>query len=165
MSTGLTGYVHPSGFSMPVPPGWDTAEDPAPGVALVAAEPDNGGFRANLVVTVDELPADLDLTSWQATVEPMLGTALHDYILIDAEETQVRGRPTFRRLAHHLVEKSGAVTMEQWAHTEGATGYTVTASVATLAYASLADLFAEVVDGWEPAPGSGHPAPDPGGRA
>lgn len=151
MTERLIDYRHPLGFTLPLPAGWDRAEDPRPGVAVVAAEPDSDlGFRANVVVTVDELPADMDLHSWQAATDTMLPRALEDYLLLDLEHTELGGRPVVRRLAHHLVSGSGAVTMEQWASTRDGWGYTLTASVATMAYDSLADGFAEIAAGWQP---------------
>lgn len=151
MSAGLVEYRHPLGFTLPLPGGWERAEDPRPGVAVVAAEPTSDlGFRANVVVTVDDLPADMDLHSWQAATDTMLPRALQDYLLLDLEHAELGGRPVVRRLAHHLVVGSGAVTMEQWASTSGGTGYTLTASVATMGYDSLADGFAEIAAGWQP---------------
>jgi len=148
---GLTEYCHPSGLTLPLPLGWERVEDPRPDMPIVAAEPENDlGFRANIVVTVDELPGDLDLQSWQATTEVTLPRALHDYLLLDLEHAELRGRQVVRRLAHHLVKGSGAVTMEQWATTVGSMGYTLTASVASLAYDSLADMFAAIATEWEP---------------
>jgi len=156
MSRGLTEYRHALGFTVPLPAGWERVDDPGPGVAVVAVEPETGlGFRANVVVTVDDLPAGLDLHSWQAATEEVLPRALQDYLLLDLEHTQSAGRPVVRRLAHHLVEGSGAVTMEQWASAADGRGFTITASVATLAYDSLADLFAEIAAGWRAADDSG----------
>ena len=153
MSNGLMEYRHPLGFTLPLPVGWEQVEDPRPGVAIVAVEPATElGFRANVVVTVDDLPADLDLHGWQAATDEMLPRALKDYLLLDLEHTEVTGRPVVRRLAHHLVEGSGAVTMEQWATTADRRGFTITTSVATMAYDSLADVFAQIAAGWQPGP-------------
>ena len=155
MNPGLTEYRHPLGFTLPLPAGWDQVEDPRPGVAVVAVEPETAlGFRANVVVTVDDLPADLDLHSWQAATDEMLPRALKDYLLLDLEHTEITGRPVVRRLAHHLVEGSGAVTMEQWATTAERQGFTITTSVATMAYDSLADVFAQIAAGWRSRPGA-----------
>ena len=149
MNERLIEYRHPFGFTMPVPAGWEQVADPRQGVALVVVEPDlAAGFRANLVVTVDELPDGLDLHSWQAATDQMLPHALSDYLLLDLEHGHLSGRPVVRRLAHHLVEGSGAVTMEQWASSTEGRGFTITASVATMAYDSLADVFAQIAAGW-----------------
>lgn len=147
---GLECYDDPRGFSLLVPTGWELAVDPRADTALVAVEPDRGeGFRANVVVTVDDLPPELDFTSWQATVEPMLERALGDYLLLDLEriDAEPDGAST-RRLLHHLIEDSGPVTAEQWSSTRGRTGYTLTCSVATPAYDSLADVLTEVGHSW-----------------
>jgi len=150
MNDGLIQYRHPLGFTLPLPAAWEQVEDPRPGVAVVAVEPETGlGFRANVVVSVDDLPGDLDLHSWQAATEEMLPRALNDYLLLDLEHTEVGDRPVVRRLVHHLVEGSGAVTMEQWATMAERRGITITTSVATLAYDSLADLFAHIAAGWQ----------------
>jgi len=158
MSAGLVEYRHPLGFTLSLPAGWEQVEDPRPGVAVVVVEPDTDvGFRANVVVTVDDLPADVDLHSWQAAAEQILPRALNDYLLLDLEHSEVTGRPVVRRLAHHLVEGSGAVTMEQWATTAERRGFTVTTSVATMAYDSLADVFTEIAAGFQPGPRDGAP--------
>ncbi|MGH3448575.1 MAG: hypothetical protein ACRDP4_13225, partial [Nocardioidaceae bacterium] len=68
---GLVTYRHArAGFSLPLPPDWDLKEDVDPKVAMVAAEPDEGeGFRANVVVTVDEVGTDMTANDWQALNE------------------------------------------------------------------------------------------------
>jgi hypothetical protein len=149
---GFDEYWHPAtGCMVPVPPPWERVEDPQPGVALIAREPEApAGFQANLVVTVDQIPADLDLDGWQAANEELLGTRLRGYCLLDRESMEVAGRPVLRRLAHHARPDAGSITMEQWATVEGVTGYTLTASVATLSYDSLAEMFAEIARRFRP---------------
>ena len=61
-------------MTLPLPEAWERAEDPAPGLVLVAIEPehdpdDDPGFRANLVVTLDKLDDGLGLDDWQAGTE------------------------------------------------------------------------------------------------
>lgn len=145
-------YQHPgTGCVVPMPPGWDRLEDPQPGVAVIAREPEApAGFRANLVVTVDELPDGLDLDGWQADSDRMLREELRNYYLLDREQMRLAGRPAVRRLAHHAASDTGPVTMEQWAMVAGSKGFTLTASVATLAYDSLADVFAEIARQFRP---------------
>ncbi len=147
---GLERYEDPRGFSLLVPIGWELAVDPRADTALVAVEPDrDGGFRANVVVTVDDLPPEMDFTGWQQTVEPMLENALDDHLLLDLERLDVApGGPSTRRLLHHLIEESGPVTAEQWSSARGRTGYTLTCSAATPAYDSLADVLTEVGRSW-----------------
>jgi hypothetical protein len=148
----LDEYRHPgTGCTVHVPPGWDRLEDPQPGVALIVREPAApAGFRANLVLTVDELPAGLDLDSWQAASDDLLGEELRNYYLLDRERLRLDDRPVVRRLAHHAAPDTGPVTMEQWATVAGSTGFTLTASVASLSYDSLADVFAEIARRFRP---------------
>ena len=150
-------YRHPdTGCLVLVPPTWERLEDPQRGVALIAREPDDpAGFRANLVVTVDDLTADLDIDSWQEANDELLRKELRNYFLLDRERVEMSGRPVVRRLAHHAESDTGPVTMEQWAMVEGSTGYTLTASVATLSYDSLADVFSAIARRFRPGVRSG----------
>jgi hypothetical protein len=148
----LDEYRHPgTGCVVSVPPGWDRLEDPQAGVALIAREPeDPAGFRANLVVTVDDLSSGPDLEQWQADNDRLLRQELRNYFLLDREVMQFGDQPVVRRLAHHASPDTGPVTMEQWAMVSGSTGYTLTASVATLSYDSLADVFSSIARRFRP---------------
>ncbi len=139
-----------AGFSLPLPRTWLRVERPEPPVALVALEPPHDGFRASLVVTVEALPEGGDLERWQAGSDELLARTLTDYLLIDREHVQRDGRTVVvRRLAQYLHQDSVAVTVEQWAQTAAGRGYTLTATVATMAYDSLADLFDQVAGRFE----------------
>lgn len=142
----LEDYRHPvAGFSMPVPPGWERVEDPQPGIALITVEPVGAvDFRANMVVTVEDLPIGYDLERWQAEAERMLPGQLPNLALLDRELIAADAGPVLRRLAHYVADDTGSVTMEQWATVADGIGYTLTASIATLSYDSLADVFAEM---------------------
>lgn len=148
--SGLVEYLHPSaGFGLGLPSGWERVENPAPGVALVAVEPEHElGFRANAVVTLDELPEGVNLSMWQSEAEQMLADTLHDYLLLDLEALDAgeAHSAAVRRLAHHLVGDAEAVTMHQWACLRDRTGFTLTTSASTLVYDSLADTFGEVAE-------------------
>jgi hypothetical protein len=149
----LVVYEHPRlGFRVPLPSGWEQAPDPMERVALVSVEPDRGGpwFRANVVVTVDDVPPGLDLAGWHAVTEEWETRLLSDYLLIDREFSQRGDRTVLRRLAHHTTEM-GAVTLEQWSVLTEHTAYTLSASVATLECVEMADLFAEIAAGFAPA--------------
>jgi hypothetical protein len=148
----LSTYRHPTaGFSLPLPQAWEQVED-AEGVALIAVEPERPPwFRANLVVTIERLGADLDLSRWTEAGRGLLVQTLQRPLLLDLDQTEIGGRPARRALVHHTAE-TGAVTMEQWTLTEATLGYTVTASVGTLEYDDLADLFATVAAGFRPDP-------------
>ena len=152
MTMRLAAYHHPTaGFTLPLPTGWERVED-TEGVALIAVEPDRyPWFRANLVVTIEQLPAGMDLGGWAEAGLGHLDRTLQGLLLLDLEQTEIGGRPTHRTLAHHTTE-AGAVTMEQWTLTGATLGYTVTASVGTLEYDDLADLFATMAAGFRPDP-------------
>jgi hypothetical protein len=148
----LTTYRHPTaGFSLPLPQSWERVED-TEGVALIAVEPERPPwFRVNLVVTIEQLGASMDLSSWTAAGHDLLQQVLQRPLLLDLEHTEIGGRPARRALVHHTTE-AGAVTVEQWTLIEATLGYTVTASVGTLEYDDLADLFATVAAGFRPDP-------------
>jgi hypothetical protein len=149
----LTPYRHPTaGFTMPLPTAWQWAEN-TEGVALIVTEPERfPWFRTNLVVTIEQLPVGMSLAGWVEAGLGQLERALQRWLLLDLEQTEIGGRPAHRTLGHHLTEM-GAVTMEQWTLAEAALGYTLTASVGTLEYVELADLFATVAAGFHPDPG------------
>lgn len=129
-------YDHPAGgFSLGVPSDWDLAEYPYPGVAVLLRAPQTASeFRTNALVTVDTLEAGMTLRDWQGGADALLPQSLNDYFLIDLEHVDLHGVAGVRRLAHHTAPGGHAVTMEQWAVLAGSTGYTLTASVATLDY-------------------------------
>jgi len=156
-------------MALPLPGSWERIEDPRPEVVLIAVEPAppshgaDPGFRPNLVVTVDQLPVGLDLEAWQAATEKMLPSMLTEYLPIDLERLEIGGVAAIRRLAHHRSQGGTSVTMEQWTTVVPAVGgaslagWSLTASTATLEYAGLADLLAEVARSWRP---PGHATPD-----
>ena len=164
----LVTYRHPGGMTMPLPDGWERAEDAHPGLVLITVEPEQPadqepGFRANLVVTVDRLDDGLDLSEWQAGTEKLFPGSLTEYLVLDLERMQLAGVPAIRRLAHHRTDQNRSVTMEQWAIVlpgdDGRPhGWTLTASVGSLGYAGLADLTSQVAAHWRP---PGHPEPTP----
>jgi hypothetical protein len=156
---GIVTYRHPTaGFSLPLPTDWERVADARPGVPLIAVEPDRvGGFRANVVVTVERLPHGVDLDAWQASADGLLRDALSDYMLIDGERLDLDGRDIVRRLAHHAREDTGAITMEQWAMVDGDRGYTLTASVATPEYDAMAEGFAGIAWGFRLEGAAGEP--------
>jgi hypothetical protein len=128
MTMRLAGYRHPTaGFTVPLPIAWERVED-TEGVALISRELERfPWFRANLVVTIEQLPVDMDLDGCVEAGLGQLEPALQRWLLLDLEQTEIGGRPAHRTLGHHLTEM-GAVTMEQWTLVEAALGYTLTAS-------------------------------------
>ena len=152
MTIRLTTYRHlTAGFTIPLPSTWERAEN-AEGVALVAVEPERlPWFRANVVVTIEQLPADMGLADWADTGLGQLDRILQGFLLLDVEGTEVGGPTGPPDFKHHTTD-TGAITMEQDL-TEATLGYTVTASVGTLEYDDLADLFTTVAAGLRPDPG------------
>jgi hypothetical protein len=153
MTLRLASYRHPTaGFTIPLPSAWERAED-TEGAALTAIEPERyPWFRANLVVTIELLPAGMDLSGWTEAGHGLLQQTLERPLLLDLDQAELGGRPAQRTLMHHTAD-AGAVTMEQWTLTEATLGYTLTASVGTLEYDDLADLFATMAAGFRPDPG------------
>lgn len=149
---GLRAYRHESaGFQVSLPAHWESLTDVRDGVPLISVEPDQGlGFRANLVVTTEPLPEGLTLQRWQERADEIMTRVMEQYLLLDRQYFLPGGRPTLHRLTHHADEHDNAVTTEQWATVGGSTGYTLTASVHSLAFDGLADLFSEVAAGFAP---------------
>jgi hypothetical protein len=141
-------YTHPElGFRLELPEGYEVATD-AGALAMVAVEPGPApasGFRANLVVTVEEVRDGTDVEAY--TESSLRGQAelLRSHRLIDSEVTDVRGGPATRTLAHHA-QDALAVTIEQWRLVARTLAYTVTASCATLDYAAVADVHRDAAE-------------------
>jgi hypothetical protein len=146
----LTTHRHPAGFRIPLPNGWEVAVDPRPDVALLAVAPDEGdGFRANVVVTLEEL-GGWSLRDWQDSTGTMLAASLRDYVLLDLERLDDRpGMPGLRRLSHH-VASGAAVTLEQWCRVWEGRGLTVSVTSPSLDYALLRPLLAASGEHWRP---------------
>jgi hypothetical protein len=137
--------VH-DGASFPAPDGWEVVR-PAPD-ATVVIEPDrdDGGFRANLVLTVGD-NGDLSFRDWQNGTDVLLRNELVDFLLLDLERLDVGGRPGGRRLAHHTSREGAGLVMEQWFTQVGTTGYTLTATVDALRYPLVASALDECAAG------------------
>lgn len=151
MTAQLLPYRHPTlGFGLPLPADWKRIEDVEPGVALIAMAPERPvWFRTNVVVTAERFRSGVTAGEWYDELLTLLPPALRDFTLIDVEQTRVGGWPACRFLAHHHAEP-GAVTMEQWATARNDTGYTLTASAATLEYDGLAELFTAIAGSFRP---------------
>lgn len=140
-------YRHPDlGFELALPEGSEIRED-LDGLALVAIEPadPSSGFRANLVVTVEEVSPGTAVEAYTEAALRSQGELLSSHRLIDLEPLEVGGRPATRTLAHHAQARM-AITIEQWRVVDDALAYTVTASCATLDYATTADGFREAAE-------------------
>lgn len=149
----LVDYRHPeAGFSLPLPDGWERAED-TPGVALVAVEPERDGrFRSNVVVTIEQLPPGTTLQAWEEGGDALLPRMLDRYLRLDDDRVGLGEHQARRTLAHHTTAEGHAVTMQQWTLVAGACGYTLTASTRTLDFDQVADLFTALAEGFRPNP-------------
>lgn len=139
----LTG---PSGFAAAVPEAWDVLVDVDATTKLVALEPEHDGtaavgFRANLVVTVDEV-GEQPFDAWQRGTDQILDQSLQGWVLLDLERLEVDGHPAVRRLGTYLAPDGPPVTLEQWAILRDSTGFTCSVTVATSAWPFLADQVA-----------------------
>jgi hypothetical protein len=138
-------YRHPAlGFTLEPPRGSELRDDLG-GMALVAVEggPEpSSGFRANLVVTVEEVAAGTGVEAYTTASLHAQDEMLSGHRLIDVEPTALGGMPAIRTLSHHAQEQL-AVTIEQWRVLSRSLAYTVTVSCATLDYAGVADDFRE----------------------
>jgi hypothetical protein len=158
MTGALVPYQHlGTGFTLRLPDRWERVENQG-GVALIAAEPDRDPwFRANAVVTIEQMPTPTDLAGWHENSMTLLRQMLDEFLLLDVEDLEIGGLPARRTLAHHRSDARQiihSVTFEQWALLSGdRLGYTLTASVATLEYDELADGFTEMAHAFRPDPG------------
>lgn len=145
-------------FAVPrVPDGWDKLAQAPTGTLWAAAEQvdldDAGRFRANLVLTCDDV-GGLGLREWQVGTDATLPRVLTDFLLVDLERLEIDGRPGGRRLAHHVDGTGRALTMEQWFVLEEDRGWSLTATVETWSYDAVADDCAAVAAAWRPITGT-----------
>lgn len=122
-----------------------------PPVALIALDPDTSGdgFRANLVVTVDELDPDTTVETFTDTALEVQDRVLDRMWLIDRSPARLRSGFGTRTLVHHDAD-GFAVVLEQWRLVHGTLGYTVSASCAALDYDDVADVFATAATSLRP---------------
>lgn len=135
-----------AGFSIPMPQGWEISEE-VEGAALVALEPDrgDGGFRSNVVVTVES--TDLDLPEWAAGCVAALQQSLNRCRVLDTEDTGVGGLPARRALLHYVHLQVGGMNLEQWALRRGDEGFVVSATTAVPDYDDRRELMALIAGG------------------
>ena len=112
-------YRHPElGFELTLPDGSELHDD-MDGMAIVAVEPNepSSGFRANLVVTVEEVaPGHPSRATRRCPCAP--GRAAVGHRLIDLEKLDAR-RPAGHADAGHHAQEHRAITIEQWRVVEG----------------------------------------------
>lgn len=112
-------------------------------------------FRGTLAHTTEALGTEVGLREWVHQTEDLASRTLRDYLLIDLERLGVAGLPGGRRLAHHTAPSDEALVLEQWfvivEHPDVAVGHTLTATLATDRYDSVADVVAAAAQRWQPA--------------
>lgn len=132
-----------AGASFDAPQGWQVLPIDAASVAVAEPAPDDGSFRANLVLTAIG-NGGMDFETWQNGTEQLLPQTLPDYYPIDRERLLVAGRPGGRRLAHQAAPDGSALVTEQWFCADGDTGYTLTATIDALRYDQAAEDLAGI---------------------
>jgi hypothetical protein len=145
-------YLHSTlPFGLSLPAGWERAEG-VDGCALLAVEPprDDAHFRANVVVTVESLPAGASLEGWAERSRDALRESLNRLRVIDLEVTELCGLPAHRTLAHYVHRQFGGVVLEQWALAERPLGFVLSCSGGALEYDDLADLNHMIAAGLRP---------------
>jgi len=139
---GLPSTSHCRGVRFHHPRSWRGA--PWGDEALVALEPAraDGGFRANLVLTVMS-NGGLSFRDWQAKTDRMLPILLRDYSLLDVERLEVAGQPGGRRCARYVSPSGCLVLTNQWFTAVGDLGITLSATADVSSFGLLQTLFAQ----------------------
>lgn len=137
---GLQRASHCSGLGFTHPQSWLSSAWGAEGlVALEPVRPD-GGFRANLVLTVMD-NAGLSFRDWQAKTDRMLPLLLRDYSLVDLERLEVARHPGGRRCARHVSPSGALVLTNQWFTVAGDLGVTLSGTADVLSCGALRTVF------------------------
>ncbi|MGH3327188.1 MAG: hypothetical protein ACRDPT_05200 [Streptomycetales bacterium] len=141
-------HHHPTGgFTLPVPEGWEVAENVS-GCAMVVSEPAYGPyFTPNVVLTIEPWTDGESLDAWVDRSRDALRESLNRLRVIDVEETTVAGLPARRTLSHYLHEQHGGVNLEQWSLARDGYGYVISVSCAALEYDEMHDLSRRTVEG------------------
>jgi hypothetical protein len=149
MSPELETYRHWSaGFQLPLPPEWEPTEN-VQGCALVAVEPprEDPHFRANVVVTIEQLEKDAQLETWTDRSLAALRESLDRLRVIDLDSTQIDALPARRTLTHYLHAQFGGINLEQWSLVQSGLGLVVSCSTGALEYDDLWLLTNTVAEG------------------
>lgn len=107
------------------------------------------GFRSSLAHTTSTI-GDIGLREWVSSTEDLLRNLLPGYRLIDLQRLGVSGATGGRRLAHYRGPGGEALVTEQWFVQVGSEGHTLTATVETYRYPTLADVISECARRWHP---------------
>jgi hypothetical protein len=137
---------HPDlGFALDLPPGFEVVGVDGVPLAARTAEPDPGGFHANLNVVAEQLPGDGDLERFvEDSLEQHVET-LPAFRVIDREETTVAGVPAVRTLAHHAAG-GRALVLEQWRLARGDRAFTVSTTCPALDWPAAAGTLADAAE-------------------
>lgn len=139
-----------AGFAILLPQGWEATEE-VEGGALVAVEPYRAqAFRNNVVVTVETVPADLDLSGWLERSLAGLRDSLNRCRVLDTEHTEVGGVPARRALVHYVHPNYGGVNLEQWSLRQGDRGFIVSATTIVPDYDDQRQLMATIAESLQP---------------
>lgn len=128
------------GVSFRPPASWDIIGGGE--FVCVALEPQrtDGGFRANLVLTVVDNAA-LTFRDWQAGTDRLLPILLEDYEVIDLQRLTVAGHPGGRRSATHRDACGRPLLMNQWFASVQSQGVTLTATADAASFGLLNSTF------------------------
>lgn len=110
-------------------------------LAVVEQARSDGGFRANLVLTVTS-NGGLSFRDWQSRTDQFLPRMLTNYSLVDIERLSVAGRPGGRRCARYLAPSGALVLTHQWFTSAGDLGVTLSGTADIFSFAALRTVFA-----------------------
>jgi hypothetical protein len=96
-----------------LPEPFEQVEAPPGAFLALAREPDAGGFRANLGVTVERPEPGHDLEALERASLEQHADLLEGFRVLDREATVLAGCPALRVLAHHATG-GRALVLEQW---------------------------------------------------
>jgi hypothetical protein len=124
--------------SIELPDGWVDR------TVLTYVGPDTGSGSPSLVVTRDELPADVTLGRYAAMQDAAVRAGLEGVGMVDERETTVAGRPAVR---HTYVWTLNDRTMRQrvWCLLAYGVGYAITATAPDAGFEELRPVFARAV--------------------
>ncbi len=136
-----------AGFRIEHPSDWEALEDMGGGVVVVAPERGVEDFRANISVTMQELPAPVDLEGFSAAQLQTMSRVLTDARLVDRDRATLLGRAGERVLVAYR-QGVHSLALEQWWSVAGTAdeggAVVVSATCAALDYDTYADTFTRV---------------------